>query len=365
MRLWVRYLREKRVTIVLCLLTAAVFVTVGSLYHIENLEKLLYAALLASVIWGTAGFLRGMEYVRRSAQLEETARHFEQSGELLLGEWNPGDAEGGEESLTDAESLADAQGMLMLLMRETYEKERHQWERRSAEYKDYYVMWTHQVKTPISAMKLLLEESGISGRESFLMREELFKIEQYVEMVLTFQRLDSIASDLVLQEYDLYTLVKQAVKKYAVLFINKNLSLDLQEQGMELKIVTDEKWFVFCLEQFLSNSIKYTAKGSITVSAEKEGSQEAGLYDGKPSVRGKLCIRDTGIGIRAEDLPRIFEKGFTGCNGRMDKRSTGIGLYLCRQILSHLGITVKVESEEGQGTRVVLSWEIQEKAILR
>lgn len=117
------------------------------------------------------------------------------------------------------------------------------------------------------------------------------------------------------------------------------------------QIVTDEKWFVFCLEQILSNSIKYTPRGSISLRAEEEGK------------RVLLFLEDTGIGIRAEDLPRIFERGFTGYNGRMDKRATGIGLYLCRRIYGKLGITVQVYSEEGRGTKVVLGIPCAERGI--
>lgn len=308
-------------------------------------------------------------------------------------------------------------------------KNNRKWEKKIADYQDYYLMWTHQIKTPISALKLLLEGIDVPGRDGFLMREELFKIEQYVEMVLTFQRLDSMASDLVLQEYDLYTLIKQAVKKYSVLFINKGLSLELQE--MQVKILTDEKWFVFCLEQILSNSIKYTREGGVSIRVSSEswecvdgmhspespagtarrknkgnthseevrtGADGAGIEGkdkrnedmpgtgmdaGKGTCRIRLYIQDTGIGICPEDLPRIFERGFTGYNGRsefhgssdfngrsefhgstafcggMEKKSTGIGLYLCRQILNHLGIRMKVESREGEGTKVTLIWNQQ------
>lgn len=217
------------------------------------------------------------------------------------------------------------------------------WEERTAECRDYYIMWTHQIKTPIFALRLLLENGETHDRNAFLMREELFKIEQYAEMALTFQRLENISSDLVLQKYSLYAMLKQAVRKYAVLFINKGLSLELQET--EAEVVTDEKWFGFCVEQLLSNSIKYTPEGKIIIktdAAETEG-------------KTVLSIEDTGMGIRPEDLPRIFEKGFTGYNGRLDKKSTGIGLYLCRNIFLHLGISFKVESQEGKGTKVMLT----------
>ncbi len=250
----------------------------------------------------------------------------------------------GEDRIEEAATYADAQLFFLLSIYEKQLKEREEWEKKSQEYREYYVMWTHQVKTPIAAMKLLLENGGMQGREGFLMQEELFKIEQYVEMVLTYQRLENMSADLELQKYDLHSLIRQAVKKYSVLFINKGLSLELQD--MDISILTDEKWFVFCLEQLLSNSIKYTKEGGIKIRA---------VSDGEETIR--LCIEDTGIGIRQEDLPRIFEKGFTGYNGRVDKRATGIGLYLCRRILAYLGIRIKVDSMEGEGTKVSLLWE--------
>ena len=245
-----------------------------------------------------------------------------------------------ESNIESARDLCMAYTLFLSSVLEKHAAKRHQWEAKSAERNDYYMMWTHQIKTPISAMKLLLEESGLCDRDSFLMKEELFKIEQYVDMVLTFQRLESISSDLVLQEYDLDALLKKALRKYSVLFINKSLGLSLQETCST--VLTDEKWFVFCLEQLLSNSIKYTNQGGISLRAERF------------PERVRLVLEDTGIGIRAEDLPRIFDRGFTGYNGRLDRKSTGIGLYLCRQIFTHLNITFKAESDEGAGTRILL-----------
>lgn len=339
MRLWFRFFGEKRVELVLYIVTVFLFVAVGSLYHLENLDKLMYAAILTFVVWSAAAFWKGLGYVRASRRLEEAAGYFDQTGEMLVELWDR-DSKMPEGGVEDAKTYAEALGIFISLMCERQVMQRRKWEERSAECRDYYMTWTHQVKNPISAMKLLLEGGGFHDKEGFLMREELFKIEQYAEMVLTFQRLESIASDLVLQKYDLYVLVKQAVKKYAVLFINKGLKLDLQEMHME--VLTDEKWFVFCLEQILSNSIKYTAGGGITIRA------------GQSEDKVILYIEDTGIGIRPEDLPRIFERGFTGYNGRLDKKSTGIGLYLCKRIFTHLGISVRVESEEDRGTKVTL-----------
>lgn len=323
MRLWWRYVKEKRRVLLLCFLTIFVFLAVGTLYHIENLEKLLYAALLVLVLWGAAGIRQGMRYVAKSKKLEREVRLLEQNGEAVF---------------EYAETFEEDCKKLFSLMEEEKRREHSFWEEQAAERQDYYLMWAHQIKTPISAMKLLLEGEGRQDKESFLMREELFKIEQYVEMVLSFQRLENMSGDLELNEYALAPLLKQAVKKYAILFINRKVQLELSETAA--CILTDEKWFLFCVEQVLSNSIKYTGQGKIRIACEEE--EESVI----------LTISDTGIGIRAEDLPRIFEKGFTGYNGRMDKKATGIGLYLSKRICDRLGIGLEVESETARGTIV-------------
>ncbi len=209
---------------------------------------------------------------------------------------------------------------------------------RKKDMADYYTMWIHQIKTPIAALHLLLEDNN----------EELFKIEQYAEMALHYARLESLSSDLSFKEQEVYEMVKQAVKKYAVLFIGSGLNFSMEE--FSCLAVTDEKWITFVLEQILSNALKYTKKGGISIyGADASGKKKVENVD-------YVVIEDTGIGIRKEDLPRIFERGFTGYNGRMDKKSTGIGLYLCRQIVDRLSHTLIVESEEGKGTRVFLGF---------
>lgn len=219
---------------------------------------------------------------------------------------------------------------------------------------DYYTMWIHQIKTPIAAMHLLLEDAGgetadLTGQQA---SEELFKIEQYAEMALHYARLDSLTSDLAFKRYEIHEIVKQAVRKYAVLFIGSGLTFSMEE--FFLRAVTDEKWMAFVIEQVLSNAIKYTKTGGISIyGANAAGERQTGEVN-------YMVIEDTGIGIREEDLPRIFERGFTGYNGRMDKKSTGIGLYLCHQIMGRLGAAIRVESKEGKGTKVLLGF-CQEK----
>lgn len=200
---------------------------------------------------------------------------------------------------------------------------------------EYYTIWAHQIKTPISAMRLLLQ-SEPSPRDDEL-SEQLFKVEQYVDMALQYLRMESMSSDLLLKRYSLDGIVKQAVRKYSKYFIRKRIKLNYKE--MKYRALTDEKWLLFVIEQVLSNALKYTNEGEISIYME-------------PGLPGMLVVQDTGIGIAGEDLPRVFERGFTGCNGRYDKKSTGIGLYLCKRILTKLSHTIEIESVVGKGTKV-------------
>lgn len=200
---------------------------------------------------------------------------------------------------------------------------------------DYYAMWVHQIKVPIQALRLLISDEEKNSQQGI----ELFKIEQYVEMALSYVRLESDYTDYVLKHCDLDDIVKQAVRKYASFFIAKKISLDIK--ATEMSVLTDQKWILFVIEQILSNSLKYTKSGSISI------------YKEAPDT---LAIEDTGIGIAPEDIKRVTQKGFTGQNGRIDKRSTGLGLYLCSEILTRLSHTMKIESEIGMGTKVSINF---------
>lgn len=201
---------------------------------------------------------------------------------------------------------------------------------------EYYTVWAHQIKTPIASMRLQIqsEDSDFARR----LDGELNRIEAYVEMVLTFLRLDSDSTDYVIREIDLDAVVKPAIRKFARDFISKKLSMDFKPT--EAKVLSDEKWLSFVIEQVLSNAVKYTKTGGIKV------------YMDEPGI---LCVEDTGIGISAEDLPRIFENGYTGFNGREDKRASGIGLYLCKRICDNLGHKISAESTQGVGTKISIN----------
>ena len=261
---------------------------------------------------------------------------------------------------------------------------------RQSRMRDYYSMWVHQIKTPISAMKLLLEaereelgqlmcdeeqsqcriadmngcnisatelnisELNASGKQQIVYTElsdnldsfedELFRIEEYVGMALQYQRVSSTENDFVLEKISLDGVIRDTIKKYAKIMIRRHIGINYS--GTKKQVYTDEKWLAFILEQILSNAIKYTPQGVVTIETAEE------------KDRFFITIKDTGIGIKAEDLPRVFEKGYTGYNGHADKKATGIGLYLCRQMADKLGHTIRVESELGKGTKVWIGFNL-------
>lgn len=350
---WINaYMRRHKVGIFMYLIFGAVFAVVIYLYQL-HMEPAVYAIGLCLVI---AVIVLMVDSVRYHKKVEEL-------------EWQLEAVKNGTEKLPEPEDEIE-KIYQMLLENAQIERTRQVGEviQEKAEVTDYFTLWTHQIKTPIAAMHLLLQqemdtqglpsaqepysEEGAAGNEwgtetEFLSIEqyyaqkreieaELFKIEQYVDMVLQYLRLNSSIHDFVLQEYELDPIIRQAVRKYAPMFIRKNLTLHYTP--LQVKAVTDEKWLVFVLEQILSNAIKYTSSGNIFIYMEN----------------GCLVIKDTGIGILPEDLPRVFDKGYTGYNGRSDKKASGIGLYLVQKILNKLGHKIMLESETGKGTKVRL-----------
>ena len=317
------YIKQNIKVIFLFIVFALVFGIVFSLYDLE-IEAIYYSVMLCSFIGLIYICINFINYYKKHIQLYKLQNEISISLENL-----PSPKTLMEEDYTN----------LILNLNKEYKTYISKSDIAKSDMIDYYTMWVHQIKTPISAMKLLIQtsESEISSDLS----SELFKIEQYVEMVLSYIRLGSNENDFVIKEYDLDNIIRQAVRKYAPLFIRKKISLDFQPTNY--KVLTDEKWLVFVIEQLLSNAIKYTNKGKISIySLENK----------------KLVIEDTGIGISKEDIPRIFDKGFTGYNGRTDKKATGLGLYQCKNILDKLSHKISIESEVGVKTKVILDLEM-------
>ncbi len=317
-----RFIRSKIKSALLFALYLGVFCLVAYLYRMP-LDVLLYASLLCLFFAGVFMIYSYCRFRQRQMVLADLRARIQFGPEKL-----PAPANAIEE-----EYQKIIQSLYQTTSAAVSEKDQSM-----SDMIEYYTLWAHQIKTPIAAMALLLQ-SMPTGKEKDALSMELFKIEQYVEMVLSYLRLGADSTDFRIGEQDLDRIVKDVVKKYSTMFIKKKISLEYAP--LETKTISDEKWLSFVIEQVLSNALKYTPEGKISIYMDKA----------QPRT---LVIADTGIGIWAEDLPRVFEKGYTGYNGRTDKKSTGIGLYLCRLIMNRLGHTMTIESEAGKGTKVKL-----------
>lgn len=198
----------------------------------------------------------------------------------------------------------------------------------------FYSIWVHQIKTPIAALSLYIQNLPIEYQDQ--MKIVLFKIEEYVQMVLQYSKVTVHDHDFLFQKIHLQKLVHQCVKKYALHFILKKLTIHI-DVADEI-VISDAKWLELIIEQLISNAIKYTPKGGITIHYEQ----------------GTLKIQDTGIGIQKEDLPKIMEFGYTGNNGHQQTKSTGIGLYIAKTTATILNLQMHIESQVQQGTTVYL-----------
>lgn len=209
---------------------------------------------------------------------------------------------------------------------------------RQADQLDYFTLWLHQIKTPISAISLLNQSSA--SKESKQISQELLRLEDYTHMALNYIKLEEAGPEMELSQIDVDSIIKRAVKKYSILFIYKGIKLDYKP--LELKVLSDGQWLQVLVEQILSNSLKYTPGGTISIYQDPHSDQT-------------LIIEDSGIGIRSEDLPKIFNKGYSGLNGRLHEKSTGLGLFLSKKICRRLGHSLDIQSEAGKGTRVAIS----------
>ena len=321
------YLRDRLPAVGVFLLFSLIFLTVFALYRLP-IAAVLYPVGLCAVLGGVFLALD----VRRARERHRRLERLSQLSGAVMGEF----------PLAINQDHRDYQHIIQLLRAEQAQRE-GEMQRRYGDMVDYYTVWAHQIKTPIASMRLTLQSQDSPTARQQL--EELQRIEQYVEMVLAFLRLDSESTDYLFREYELDTILRGAVRKFSTQFIRRRIALHYEPTG--LRVLTDEKWLSFVVEQVLSNALKYTPDGG-EVWVELE----------KPAT---LCIRDNGMGIAAEDLPRIFQKGYTGYNGRADKKASGLGLYLCRRICQSLGHTISAQSVAGEGTTIRMNLEREQR----
>jgi len=322
--LFIQYLLKQKVFLLLCLFFAVVNITVGYAYQLPLERALLTIAIggFAVLIVGSFDFYHFYNKYLKLVQL--------QKAETLEVEKLP---ETTDRIETNYQSIIqDAYHQLLKFENEAAQSEQ--------EILDYFTTWVHQIKVPIAALHLILQENEQEVSDE--MEEQLFKIDQYVNLILQYVRLESSSTDYHFQEVELDTLVRENIKKYASSFIRKGLTLNYET--IFLNVITDPKWLSFVIDQILSNAVKYTNEGSVAIYVENHS----------------LVIEDTGIGILPEDLPRIGQRNFTGFTGRQNKNATGIGFYLSKQIIQKLGHHIFLSSKLNEGTKVSIQFHEQE-----
>lgn len=321
MSVFIRYIKDRIRFILLYIIFIITYLTVFILYSLP-IDIVFYAAGLCLIFMIIYGAYDLYKYLNKHKSLMDVNHNITAT----------------LSNLPKGETLAeeDYQNLVMTLYEDKI-KLISKLDQRHTDMMEYFTMWTHQIKNPLSAANLLIQSDEENIKEDI--SNQIFEIEQYVDMALQYLRLENISSDLRFEEYSLLNMVKDAVRSYSKIFIYKRIKLDIRE--IDIKVITDTKWTIFVLKQILSNALKYTNEGCISIYLEGDKT---------------LVIRDSGIGISDEDIPRIFERGFTGFNGRLNRKSTGLGLYLSKSILDKLSHKINITSEVGMGTTVKIDF---------
>jgi len=311
------YIKKTIGFIIFYAVVLAVFFVILKLYKVPD-EVFIYSAIITAFI-GIIVFIIG--FIKSSKKARDRAYN----KAAILTDW---------QALKEPENLLeeDYQEMIGIMGREM-ESMASRFSSERADTIDYYTTWVHQIKTPIAVLKMQLAESNDTAAQA-----ELFRIEQYVDMVLQYIRLGSESNDLVIKEYELDELLRESIRKYASQFVMRKLRMNFTPTNKT--VITDKKWFCCVIDQLISNAIKYTPEGEVKIAIDENN---------------RLLISDTGIGISREDIPRIFEKGFTGSNGRLSERkSSGLGLYLAKRASEKIRVSIFVESNVDVGTTFIL-----------
>lgn len=316
------FIRTLRPQMFLFLAIQTVFGLIMLFTHVA-LQLYGYGVLLSLFLWGVSIAFQWTSYFSRLQKAEQIQLN---------------NLKAFEDSIIENEALGEMYYQKYKEITDIYHQFRQTEIEKSKEQMDYFTLWLHQIKTPIAAISLILQRQEVKFAGQKKLEQELIRLEDYTHMALNYLKLEEAGKEMDLERVTVDEVVKEALKKYAILFIYNDIQL--QYEPLEMTVLTDRKWLQVLIEQLLSNSLKYTKTGSIKIFAEDETT---------------LVIEDTGVGIRKEDLPRIFEKGYTGLDGRLHEKSTGLGLFLSRKICERLGHQLTIESEINQGTKAHLN----------
>ncbi len=316
MKIFRSYLKGRLLLFAGLFLIIAVFNITLFLYRV-NLEIIIYASILALCLIFLLIYLDFKKYQAAYKTIKALDAYYDElpkTRDVIISEYEA----------------------KIAYLKEELKKEIAQKDREQKELSDYYDLWVHQIKTPIAALHLILDE-----KKDLDLEIELLRIEEYVNMVLNYTRLKG--SDYVIKKVNVKDIIAEVLKELAPFFIRKKLSLYYEPK--DLIITSDKKWLHFVLAQILSNALKYTKEGYIKIELDDQS----------------LTISDTGQGIAKEDLPRVFDKAFSGLAGRRDQRASGIGLYLSKAILDTLHHSITITSQIDKGTKVKIDFKEKRK----
>lgn len=342
-----RFAKHERGTIIVYVASIIFMILFAIAYDIK-LEAVLYYIGLVTEVEAIYLIISFIMYVRKVRQLEKYSNNINIFNNNIL--------------IKKTDDIEEKYGDIIDKLYNQINNEISEKDKKMNERILYFSLWLHQIKTPIAAMNLLVENIDNSSK----LESELFKIEQYAETAINYLKTENMKQDLVIDRYNLKDIIRQCVKKYSVLFIEKRIGVSMS--NLDYEINTDEKWLCFVVEQILSNAIKYSINGTVKIYAYEEDTdmaskdnnniKETEYNTDKEKIDNKqivcLVIEDEGIGISNEDILRVFDNGYTGLNGRRDKKASGIGLYLTKIVCDALNHKIDIESEPGKGTRVII-----------
>lgn len=323
------FLKDKRLTISLLvfgIVTIEIFLTI---YPIGNFIKI----YIPIVILGLYFISIMVEYFRKKAfyqKINQTLNQLEEKylvTELIK-----------EPNFIEGKELKEVLQEINKSMLEHV----NQYKYLTEDYKEYIELWIHEIKLPLAASKLMIENNKNTTTKNI--DEELDKVENYIEQALFYARSNTVEKDYYIKKCMLKEIVNECVKKNKNMLIQEKISIKLHD--LEIEVNTDSKWIIFILNQLIQNSVKYR---------KQEENSEIEIYARQGKENVILYIRDNGMGIKKGEITRVFEKGFTGTNGRLlNKKSTGIGLYLCKKLCMKLGIAIELNSVQEEGTEIRL-----------